>query len=483
MNRDCNPEKVEELLISHLKEKNVFQMEKSWTIRDSPLSGYGVYANRDIRQNELIIVDAPLIIGPRAIGKHLQMCVCCYKKECALFPCDRGCGLPVCSVECKNSSQHANYECEYLRSLVPNCGTDWSSDLMLAVVPIRALFLTGQQRECLATFQSYQADVYYELDLLTKNVVNLPTEEDMKLMKHVCGAFYTNAFETVKVHDKDHSSSLRALYPMAALQNHCCVPNTSHHFDAEFRLYVNTTRPISAGEELTMTYTSLFWDNTLRRQFLSTTKHFSCMCGRCSDSTEFGSKLGALLCASDKCPGQLLPRDSLNMKSPWACDTCTVIINHRQIHSIRSGIAAVMEEVLYKTPRQVFKFMRRELRHLVPRTNYLLVDVKFRIISYYGKNDGITWQDLTDGELNVKANYCNDLLSILDTLGCGDCQKRGLILYELYCTNFEKMKRFKERPRTEKMDENEHLLQKALAILRNDAVIQVRYEHDKQYFK
>ncbi|XP_017884069.1 SET domain-containing protein SmydA-8-like, partial [Ceratina calcarata] len=282
--------------------------------------------------------------------------------------------------------------CDYLRSLAPSCGTDWSLNLTLAVVPIRALFLTEQQRKCLALIQSNQTDIYYELELLKRNVANLPNEEDMKLMSHVCGAFYTNAFETVTVHDKDRSSSLRGLYPIAALQNHCCVPNTSHHFDAECRLYVNTTRPISAGEELTMTYTSLFWDTTLRRQFLSVTKQFSCMCGRCSDSTEFGTKLGALLCASDKCSGQLLPRDPLNIKSPWVCDKCTLTINHRQVHSICSGIAAVTEELLYKTPRQIFKFMQRELMHLVPRTNYLLADVKFRIISYFGRNDGVTWQ-------------------------------------------------------------------------------------------
>lgn len=124
-----------------------------------------------------------------------------------------------------------------------------------------------------------------KIELLEKNVTNPPSEKDVGLMKRVCGAFSTNAFETVSVHDKDRSSSLRGLYPMGSLQNHCCVPNTRHHFDGEYRLYVAAAMPIPAGDEITMSYTSLFWDTISRRQFLSITKQFSCTCKRCGDAT------------------------------------------------------------------------------------------------------------------------------------------------------------------------------------------------------
>lgn len=33
--------------------------------------------------------------------------------------------------------------------------------------------------------------------------------------------------------------------------------------------------------------------------------------------------------------------------------------------------------------------------------------------------------DLTDAELRIKKMYCNDILSILDTLGSGDSIKKG----------------------------------------------------------
>lgn len=48
---------------------------------------------------------------------------------------------------------------------------------------------------------------------------------------------------------------------------------------------------------------------------------------------EFGSYLGALLCAKDDCSGYLLPRNPLNLKSPWICDKCQISMNHRQVIS------------------------------------------------------------------------------------------------------------------------------------------------------
>lgn len=120
-----------------------------------------------------------------------------------------------------------------------------------------------------------------KIDLLARNVVNLPSEEQMALMKRTCGVFNTNSFEVVVV--GDHATSLRGLYPMGALQNHCCVPNTRHHFDDQQRLYVSAALPIAAGEELTMSYTDLLWDTWSRRRFLKATKYFSCACSRCSD--------------------------------------------------------------------------------------------------------------------------------------------------------------------------------------------------------
>lgn len=197
-----------------------------------------------------------------------------------------------------------------------------------------------------------------KIDLLKRNVTNLPDEEQMQLMRRTCDIFNTNSFEVVVVssRNKDHTTSLRGLYAMGAFQNHCCVPNTRHHFDDQQQMYVSAVLPIAAGEEITMSYTDLLWDTSSRRQFLKATKCFSCNCNRCSDPLvrqhpgnflqqkfvqnisfcffqEFGSQLGALLCAKEDCSGHLLPRNPLNHKSPWICDKCQTSVNHRQVIS------------------------------------------------------------------------------------------------------------------------------------------------------
>ena len=122
-----------------------------------------------------------------------------------------------------------------------------------------------------------------QLELLKKNIANEITEADVKLMERVCRVLDTGAFETATVVDNSMSISLRALYPVGALQNHCCVPNTSHHFNHEQLLFTRAAVPVKKGEELTMTYTDLMWDTSLRRQYLKMSKHFDCTCNRCLD--------------------------------------------------------------------------------------------------------------------------------------------------------------------------------------------------------
>lgn len=147
---------TEELLRCHLRENNLPHDEsRSWTIDRSPLGGRGMFTTRDIGTGELIFVDAPLLLGPRCYSKYLPMCVVCYRNDCPLFPCDHGCGLPICSTECENSEVHARTECRFLQEWAPTCGSAWSKDLLLAVVLVRALALSQEQRRFLSAFECH----------------------------------------------------------------------------------------------------------------------------------------------------------------------------------------------------------------------------------------------------------------------------------------------------------------------------------------
>lgn len=78
---------------------------------------------------------------------------------------------------------------------------------------------------------------------------------------------------------------------------------------------------IKKGEEILNSYTRIMWGTLNRRLILARTKHFKCSCTRCADPTEFGSYINALKCSICKC-GNVLPTDSLDLKSNWKCDLC-----------------------------------------------------------------------------------------------------------------------------------------------------------------
>jgi len=129
---------------------------------------------------------------------------------------------------------------------------------------------------------------------------------------------------------------------------------------------------------------------------------------------------------------------------------------------------------MYKTPREILRFIEAVLSKLIPVTNYLMLDIKYRIISYFGKVPDLKWEgkmyiistinsvniivkyfisllplyyiiyvyaimwniiriiaDLTDAEIRIKKMYCDDILSTLDILGSGDSIKKGNMMREM----------------------------------------------------
>lgn len=63
-----------------------------------------------------------------------------------------------------------------------------------------------------------------------------------------------------------------------------------------------------------------------------------------------------------------------------------------QIECIHSGLNTFISDAMYKTPREILKFTEAVLPKLVPATNYILLDVKYRIISYFGRVPDLKWE-------------------------------------------------------------------------------------------
>ena len=153
--------KVENCLLSHLIRRGLVdesarKSPRSWRVGSSKLGGRGLFAAKDIAVNELVFEDTALVLGPRSVTKHMRLCVGCYRNDCTLFPCDAGCGLPVCSDQCESNPRHKDFECNYLRDLEPDSGSSWSQDLVHAVVPIRALMLSKLDKELVSVLEGHE---------------------------------------------------------------------------------------------------------------------------------------------------------------------------------------------------------------------------------------------------------------------------------------------------------------------------------------
>ncbi|XP_011306058.1 protein msta, isoform B [Fopius arisanus] len=469
-----DPERMEHLLRRYLNSRGISPPDNSpWCLKSSDLNGRGLFAARDIIQGEEIAVDAPLILGPRCYKKYPPMCVNCYKTGITLFPCDRGCGLPICSDACENSKDHVERECDQLKKWRPTCGSMFSKDLLLSVLPVRSLALGDDDKELVMAMKGHEGELHgREIELLKRNVGEEINRKDEEFMLKVCRVMDTNAMETGTPADESRTISLRGLYPLGAMQNHSCTPNTRHYFRSNDLMSICATVDIKKDEELTMTYLNPLWDTYIRRRYLMMSKHFDCRCRRCSDPSEFGSKVGALWCASMDCHGLILPDDPLSWTTPWTCEECHQEVSSRQMKTIISGIDSIINKYLHDPPRDILKFVEKQLKIVVPETNSSMLQMKYRIVSYFGRTQGLYFEDLTDEELQIKSKYCQDLLDVINELQLGDCQMKGFILYELYCTKNEQLSRKNyeiSSPQSKDFTrETLKILDKAVEILQDD---------------
>lgn len=252
-------EVLENLILNHLNIENA--EEKLWKINNSPLEGRGIFAAKDIQTGDVIFIDSPIISGPRA-GINMKMhCIICTR-TLNIRACSKGCGLPICSMECEQNLNHLR-ECEYIRDHGGNF-SEISSNLFRSLVPLRGLLLEAKQKELLHSLCKHIHDKHgFEVGLI-KAKITIP-EYDEEILRQICYILDANAFETV-VDPKDDITefSIRGLYPMSALLNHCCVPNTAHLFDENQRMIIKSTVSIPKGTEILTSYTSLLWATPAR---------------------------------------------------------------------------------------------------------------------------------------------------------------------------------------------------------------------------
>jgi hypothetical protein len=406
----------------------------TWNIEYREGFGRCMIATRDIQPNELIFRDKPIVIGPRSSNYEKIFCVCCYKVSQKLVLCSQKCKFPVC-IECSTSDNH-KAECELIRSWKLKIENRYSKYLFRALTVIRTLLLSEKHKEIVNMMECHQNTTVQnlEIDKILNEFECLQSDSDVvQELKRNSSVLNTNAFEASILNSDEESISLRGLYPVAALMNHCCIPSIRYVYRRDKTMAVYAAKFIKKGDQIFNSYTKFLWGTQQRRVHLAYSKKFLCKCDRCTDPTEFRSYISAIKCI--KCcvqPGNssiMLPMHPLIISSHWKCEQCGFKLDHTRASHIQDIFSnQVINKILNEKMPSINNYLKTKLLTFVPETNQFVIEVKLQIIlkMKQEKDYEMTLEDYQDVE-----KYCYDVLKIIENLGTGESFVKGLLFYEL----------------------------------------------------
>ena len=145
------------------------------------------------------------------------------------------------------------------------------------------------------------------------------------------------ATHSVKYQPAGGESEGRAMFPTFAFMSHSCDYNARHVVQPDGRMQVFAQRKISAGEEITITYTGLLTYQAAKQEKLANVWFFTCSCARCSDPTELGSYTSSVLCPGCPKRGYLLPGKVQVMEDTAAVTPPSTVTNGHQETKIETA--------------------------------------------------------------------------------------------------------------------------------------------------
>ncbi|XP_039962033.1 SET domain-containing protein SmydA-8 [Bactrocera tryoni] len=420
------PKRTAELITLHLAPFK--DTDPAWEIGVSKIAGRGIFATRNIKRGEVIFRDSPLLIGPSARAEDtLNSCSNCFKMlPDTKFMCRQGCGLPICSL-CGKKQQH-KADCTLFKSWKP-CEPDVANSLLIRLLCVgRAINLTKDQRDLIYCLQANLDNNHRtEVRNAAKGFNEFPTDKKViEIMNRTVAVLRTNGFDETADRSNDNAEFLyRALFPLFAVMNHDCIPNSYYTFEEKTRnMVVHASVDIPEGTEITTTYTKLFTGNLARHLFLKMKKGFTCKCPRCSDPTEKGAFISALYCRDTNCTGLAVPETTGLPHPNWNCLVCKQKSTHAQMIKAQDfASGAISSKFNSKSLKSVVLYLRDKSSGFIPDSNYVVIDAKLQVIARLSKSR----EDCEDEEAAAKAKFCEDILEIMDKLGLGDCVMRSYL--------------------------------------------------------
>ncbi|XP_066261854.1 SET domain-containing protein SmydA-8-like [Euwallacea similis] len=438
-----------------------------YEVSSSQQLGRFLVANRDLRPGDAILVDTPLVFGPKPYktDEGPFSCVGCSKILPVITHLCPQCGWPACGAECDGltSPQIHGLECQILK-LRPRRPDESEHQYFRfdILIVLRALFLqkTNKKKwEMLLNLEDHLDDrgpesrvfkavrekVSYIHDNYIVPLKEYESQSGGSILPHVSTDIMHKIYATLDVNATEITDLFDAfvLYPTASLLEHDCTPNTCQNINEKdgFKITFRAALPIMKGEHITTTYTNILWGTQERRKHLKETKYFTCSCKRCADPTEFETYFSALICLGtedDPCKGIQLPTNPLDANTFWICNKCGIKLPNKEIGDFVEHLSKEVSKETEKKPNmeELEEFLGKLEVFLHPN-HHLVYSIKHILVQSYRIEDEI---EISNKFLDEKLKLCQELIDTTRKIDPGNAR---LALYLAVLLNEQFLARFK----------------------------------------
>ncbi|CAG0888913.1 unnamed protein product [Cyprideis torosa] len=432
----------------------------------SEVFGRYLISTRRIRPNEVIIKEAPLVLGPKQVGP--PVCLVCFRilgdesLDPATLEACSNCRWLCCSSACAQAHSSIK-ECSILQRYA---APDITSALATPhphyqlVTPLRCLLEISDEAHPILRMESHVKEmkntVVYQQNL--NDVVKVlkqryGLEQDDERILEVSGILQCNAFEV----RRGKAVRARGLYPTAFLMVHDCTANTRHEFDEKHHIIVRATRKIRKGDPISACYTNPLEPTSYRQSHLKFAKYFKCQCRRCMDPTELGTNFASWYCRH--CLQGLTIPVLGSFAGTHTCQEC----GKENEGSMITERTSQLQRQLRGLQRNVVSFLGfiETTSKIVPRWNHILVQAQFALLKIWTGAE----KESRSTVLSDLQGMAESLLELASKIDPGMTSFRAFLLFTL---DWILQQRDSATTSMEKLDRRRKLLEDVIVIGIND---------------
>jgi len=412
----------------------------------SNVEGMGrvLIAATDFEPGDFIFREKELVVGPSKTTP--PVCIGCGRSVSGTVRCP-GCSWPICSLSCaKLESKHSAEECKAIAPTgptIPNCQSKEAPECPAywAVLVYRVALLPPEDLAYMLQFMDHNHD--RDMEGVEEHVVQRIRDEwgqsqlSPELLRRIDGILDVNSVE----HRVTNSPSSRCFLPITSLASHSCTSNSFKDKTEDGWVVTRAKTKVAAGEQLTFHYQGGLKGRLIRGKVLKGGWYFDCACDRCASPTELGAELSSHSCS---CGGVLRCLRPLDMAAPYGCDQCSAERSVDEIFDVEKQLTEEIEAT-YSTEIGKFQQLLEEYTDQLHPTHFLVLILKWLLITSWGRLPGHMHKDLDEKTLEKKISICREYLRILDVIDAGISHNIGITAWELQSAQmFLLNKRFRE---------------------------------------